>query len=123
MKIRMNYIDAPESSQEGGQESKQFLKDTMQDFVDSQNGPRAPKLSVRVYGKDRYGRYLGVIMIGRKDVNKLMVKSGHAWCYPTGCPSGYLNGMKKARKSGIGLWEEKNPTAPWVYRKQSKKQG
>ena len=75
MKIRMLYIDAPEFSQEGGKASKNYLVLLIKNYTTA--SPPA-KLSVRVYGMDNYGPFLGVLRVDRTDVNKLMVKAGQA---------------------------------------------
>lgn len=114
MKIRLNYIDAPEKSQDIGQNATEFLKNVINDFyVDAEN---YAVLSVRVYGKDRYNRYLGELYLNRANLNFILVQVGFAWCYKAGCPAAYKKALLTAKKAKVGLWAKKNPTAPWIYR-------
>lgn len=114
MKIRLNYIDAPEKSQDIGQNATQFLRNIINDFY--VNRKKYAVLSVHVYGKDRYNRYLGELYINRANLNVFLVQIGYAWCYKAGCPAAYKTVLFKAKKLKLGLWAKKNPTAPWIYR-------
>src|SRR5262249_56856866 len=57
--IRLNGIDAPESSQDFGQKSKQHLSDLI----------FGKEVIVSWLKQDRYGRTLGNVMIGNMNVN------------------------------------------------------
>ena len=66
-------------------------------------------VDVKSYGTDRYGRTLGVVFVGGKNMNLEMVKAGLAEVY-RGKPAGglylkpYWNAEAEAKKAGIGMW-------------------
>ena len=70
-RIRLEGIDAPESHQAFGTQSKKNLSDMV-----------FGKDVTVVYQKtDQYGRLVGKIMLDGKDVNLEQVKAGMAWHY------------------------------------------
>ena|SRR3989338_5782604 len=110
LKVRLLEIDAPERGQAFGNKSKQSLarvcaKQQATVFFDKQ---------------DKYGRILGRVFCNKIDANRWQVAQGMAWVYDQ-----YVNDhslyqlQKKARDKKIGLWRDKKPTAPWVYRHNS----
>lgn len=115
-RVRLNGIDAPESSQEYGAESTQSLQSCMD------NG----QVTVRYKKSDQYGRLLGVVMAGDTDCNYNQVKVGSAWHYkqyqkeqPAGNAEKYATAENQARAGTKGLWANSNPQAPWSYRKDN----
>ena len=70
-KIRLNAIDAPEKSQAFGQKSKQQLS----------NYVFGKDVTVKWKSKDKYGRVLGTVFVGGKDINLQMVRDGYAHHY------------------------------------------
>ena len=66
-------------------------------------------VTVKFYGKDRYGRVLGVVFIGGMDVNLEMVRSGLAEVY-RGRPAkgidmdAYWIAEDDAKRSVRGMW-------------------
>lgn len=107
-KIRMASIDAPESSQQHGQESKAYLEKLV----------GGKEVQVQNLGTDRYGRIVGTIKLGRTNINKKLVADGSAWFYV-----GYENGNDysveqfKATKDKVGLWRSNGNIPPWLYRR------
>jgi len=69
--IRLNGIDAPESGQDFGQVSKRHLSD----LVFGKD--------VQVFGSklDRYGRYVGTVLVDGTDANLEQLRAGMAWVY------------------------------------------
>lgn len=113
-RVRLVGIDAPESSQAYGSESKR----TLQACVDGGD------ITIRYNKEDAYGRLLGVIMSGSKDCNFNQVHSGSAWHYkqyqkeqPTGQALQYSRGENTARTVKQGLWANSDAIEPWKYRK------
>lgn len=113
--IRLAGIDAPESKQAHGLKAAKVLEDKLW------------KVSVRVVqvGKDRYGRIIGLVYRHDHCINLWLLENGHAWFYPE--YSSFLSRMNKAqwqaaearaRKKSAGLWQQKNPIRPRVWRKQ-----
>ena len=110
-KIRLAGIDAPESRQAYGNVSRNYLYNMVRDrFVYAE-----------VHNKDRYGRYVAKIMLDNTDVNAEMLRAGLAWHYKQ-YDNNYEYAMleQEAKENRRGLWIEKNPIPPWIYRKNKK---
>ena len=114
-KIRLRYIDAPELSQDYGEESKKFLQNQLLDK------------SVLVYTEynDRYGRQLADIYIHNEIesiyINAKMIKSGNAWVYKHNRKNEYLINLENfARTHKSGLWSKNTAIEPWIFRKTKK---
>ncbi|QDV69038.1 Thermonuclease precursor [Rosistilla carotiformis] len=107
VKVRLEGIDAPESKQSFGTRSKQALSK----MVFGKN------VVVKKTGEDRYGRTLGVIMVGSVDINAKMIEDGWAWHYKNYNDEERLAKLEdEAREAKRGLWADPNPLAPWEYR-------
>ena len=112
VKVRLEGIDAPESSQSFGTKSKQAL--SMMVF--------GKTVTVKKTGEDRYGRTLGIIMVGNVDANAKMVEDGWAWHYKKYNDEERLAKLElSARKTKSGLWADANPLAPWDYRARKRR--
>ena len=111
-KIRLNWIDAPESKQAFGQKSRQHL-DKM---IYKKN------ITVEFTQKDMYGRILGFITLDGVNVNLEMVKAGMAWHYEQYAKKAtdYAEAQQKAKEAKLGLWADENPTPPWEFRKTAR---
>lgn len=109
VRIRLNGIDAPESGQAYGKKAKQFVLELAAQKV----------VKVEVFEKDRYGRSVGdVILPDGRYLNREIVRAGYAWWfrkYSKGQSLGRLE--EEARLARRGLWQDKNPMAPWDWRK------
>lgn len=110
VKVRLAGIDAPESRQAFGQASKKALiAEVAQRDV-----------SVITDTTDRYGRYLGILMIGDRNINAEQVKNGMAWAYRyrgKATDGNMLKLERRARGEGIGLWADPDAIEPWKWRK------
>jgi endonuclease YncB( thermonuclease family) len=104
--IRLVGIDAPETSKakrEPGQTYSQAATKHLAGLVLNKT------VTVKEYGRDRYGRILGVVFLNGTDINLEMVKAGLAEVY-RGVPAPgfknepYLNAEKDARQAGKGMW-------------------
>ena len=78
-------------------------------------------VKVEEIGKDQYKRVLGVVYVGRVNVNEKMIKAGYAWRYKYSKDSRYLKLQNEAKRKKKGLWAGKNPIDPWQWRKERKK--
>lgn len=118
-RIRLQGIDAPESHQAFGTQSKKSLSDMIFD----------KDVSV-IYDKtDQYGRLVGKILLNGKDVNLEQVKAGMAWHYKEyereQSPEDrdlYARAEDEARSARRGLWVDANPTEPGEFRRDEKRQ-
>ena len=109
VKVRFHGIDAPESSQDFGQRSKQKMSDLIY----------GKEVKVDILERDKYGRSVAKVYVGGVYTNLEMVKSGLAWHYVQYAPndSDLASAEKAARASKVGLWSHANPTPPWNWRK------
>ncbi len=109
LKIRLQGVDTPEISQTDGQAARQFAYDLTNEKA----------VTVYSFGKDRYGRTLGIVECEGKNLNLELVKAGWAWHYKYYSDDPELAAAETAaRKAGLGIWKNENPQAPWDYRKQ-----
>lgn len=116
-KIRLAGIDAPEKSQAFGKASKQSLSDLVY----------GRDVTVDWHKTDRYKRYIGKVILHGKDINLVQIKNGMAWYYIKYGPEllssdqlQYLQAQVHAKADRIGLWADRNPIAPWDFRKSKK---
>jgi endonuclease YncB( thermonuclease family) len=111
-KIRLSGIDAPEKSQAFGTKAKEALAEKLYEKT------------VRVVWKEkeRYGRIVGDVHLGERDINVEMVRDGFAWRYRTYAPKSKTleEAESEARKEKLGLWHDKNPEPPWEFRKKER---
>lgn len=114
-RIRFNGIDAPEKGQPHGQKAKQFVLDLAAQKI----------VSVNVTDTDRYDRSIGdIILPDGRNLNREVVKAGYAWHYVKYSDDVTLGELEKeARQARRGLWQDKNPMAPWEWRKMKRTQG
>jgi endonuclease YncB( thermonuclease family) len=107
VKIRMAEIDAPESKQAFGTQSKKSLSDIC--F-------KKPVI-VDDHGTDRYKRTLGRIRCDGIDANAEQVRRGMAWAYKQYLTDQSIADLEESAKAGkAGLWVDENPTPPWEFR-------
>ncbi len=108
-KIMLVGIDSPELAQDFGATAKTFMEKMILNKT----------VNVTFQGKDRWGNRLGIILIeGRTDPRYALLEAGLAWTAEHN-PIPELEAIKdRALENSKGLWKEKNPTPPWVYRRQ-----
>lgn len=108
-KLRLFGIDAPESKQSYGKESKEYLESliTKQD------------IRIQIKSKDKYQRLVGIIFLGKKDINKELVRAGFAHSYDD-FSLRYLSSENYAKKNKLGLWQQENVILPKDFRKKAK---
>ncbi len=109
VRIRLAHIDCPESRQAFGSAAKKFLSELCYDRIVRVQQTDRP---------DRFGRTIAVIYIGDESVNLAMVQNGLAWHFKKySKDEEYANAEVVARESGIGLWADPEPMAPWEWRR------
>ena len=111
--VRLEHIDAPEKNQPFGNKAKQFASDFCfgKTVVVIGNGK-----------KDRNGRWIGEIFFKNQNLGKELVRNGLAWHYKRYSKSAnYADLEIAARKKKVGLWRDKDPIAPWNWRKSKRK--
>lgn len=113
-KIRLAGIDAPEKKQAFGNVSKKSLSDLVY----------GKQVDVDWQKQDRYGRTVGKVIINGVDANLEQIKRGMAWFYSKYQNElvmddrlNYLHAHESAQAGKVGLWVDKEPMAPWGFRK------
>ena len=80
-------------------------------------------MQARTITRDRYGRSVAELYVGKQSVNLQMVKDGQAVVYRqylSGCAATkdqYLQAQAQAKKQRLGFWNQKSPVMPWDYRR------
>lgn len=108
-KFRMAGIDAPESKQPYGVQSRQALTELI--------GGQQIRIIAR--STDRYQRTVADVWVDSLHVNRELVIRGHAWWYSPYSPDDreLRDAEDLARRERSGLWAGDNPLAPWLWRK------
>jgi endonuclease YncB( thermonuclease family) len=117
-RIRLEGIDAPESRQAFGTQSKRSLSDMV----------FGKDVTVFYQKTDQYGRLVGKILIDGMDVNLAQVKAGMAWHYKEYEREQsredrdlYAKAEDEARADRRGLWQDADPVEPSAFRKEEKR--
>ena len=110
--VRLADIDAPEMAQRFGTASRQSLAELC----------AGKTAQVEDRGLDGDGRTLGWVMCAGINANGEQVRRGMAWVYvPRARPTSALYTLEaNARLARRGLWRDRRPVAPWVWRAKSK---
>jgi micrococcal nuclease len=112
-RIRLACIDAPESDQPWGSQSKARLRDLLESQV-----------QVQVLDTDRYGRSIAKLWSDNTLIQEQLVREGLAWVYPQflhRCPTTatrLIQAEQQAKTERRGLWADPNPIPPWVWRRR-----
>lgn len=113
--LRLHGIDAPEGKQPYGPAARNSL-----------NRLIAGKAVVIVVDDvDRYGRLIARVRSNALDLGLAQIEAGFAWSYPwAGLPADekkrYAAAEKRARLARAGLWSDREPVAPWVFRRTAR---
>ncbi|WP_333819062.1 thermonuclease family protein [Ohtaekwangia sp.] len=108
-KVMLAGIDCPEITQEFGEQARQYLEKLTLN----------KKVTVNFTGKDRWGNYLGIVLIkGSVDPRVDLLKEGLAWTAERNPDPEFEAHRARAQEKGKGLWKDNNPTPPWTYRRE-----
>jgi micrococcal nuclease len=109
--IQIEGTDAPEAKQDYGAQSTEALRKMVLDR----------KVRITWTKKDNFGRRLAQVYVGDEQINRNMIRDGHAWHFKRYNQSKELAQLEEeAKKSKRGLWGRENPQAPWDYRKENR---
>lgn len=112
--IRLQGIDAPERDQPHGNEATAALASLILH--------RRVRLETR--GTDRYGRLIAVVYRNGENINRQLVRQGHAWEYDRYSDDVLLGVYEKqARDANRGLWARPDPIPPWDWRNRDSNSG
>ncbi|MGE9314245.1 thermonuclease family protein [Niabella sp. CJ426] len=108
--VRLAHIDCREKKQPFGARAKAFVSD------------RTFGRYVSLAHNDKYDRnhrlIAEVILSDRCNLNKELVKNGLAWHFKKHSDDTiYANLENKARQARVGVWKDRNPVAPWEWRR------
>ena len=109
VKVRLAEIDAPERGQPWGRRAKQALTGKIAGHV----------VQIETKFDDRYGRRVGHVVYSGRDINRELVREGHAWVYRQWMRDAtLLDDEAHARAARAGLWELPEPerVPPWQWR-------
>ena len=114
-KIRLAGIDAPELKQPYGAESRAALRAVVFER----------QVQVDATKSDKYGRWVGKVILDGQDINLQHVQAGMAWVYRDFVKELskedkvlYLEAEHLSKKTEVGLWKETHPVTPWVWRQK-----
>lgn len=113
VKIRLYGIDCPEYKQAFYNVAKNFTKDKV----------LGKYINIEIMDTDTYGRTVGIVYLENGQVlNEELLRAGLAWHYTFYDTSELFATLEQhAREDKIGIWSEKNPIAPWNFRRQQKR--
>ena len=113
-KIRLFGIDAPEITQDFGQKAKTDLSA----LALGQQATADCRIA------ERSSSALCVVTVGTQDIGLELIRNGAAWSYPlhaaqqsTKERADYAQAEFMAKIHRYGLWNSKNPTPPWDWRR------
>lgn len=113
IRVRLHGIDAPELTQAFGATAKTALSDLV----------FSKQVDVQVIERDRYGRTVGRVKVGKTDVNLEMVRQGFAWWYRDYAKkdTALAAAETEAKQAKRGLWADASAQPPWEYRRSAEK--
>ena len=118
-RIRLAGIDAPESHQAFGEQSRLSLSEMI----------LGKDVSVSYQKIDQYGRIVGKILLDGKDINLEQLKAGMAWHYKFYEDEQtledrelYARAEAEARAARRGLWQDASPVEPYQFRREEKRE-
>ena len=98
MQVRLADIDAPESGQAYGNQSRKALNKLIYKQM----------VTLKNTKQDKYGRTVATVFSGSQNVNLAMIEQGYAWHYKRYSNNAeYAAAMKQAQKGRRGLWADK----------------
>jgi endonuclease YncB( thermonuclease family) len=114
--VRLWGIDTPEYRQSYSKEAKKY---TTQLLANS-------KVALEVKDWDEYGRMVALVkMQDGKYANEELIRAGYAWVHIYYCKEPICEKWKRfeknAQKKSLGLWREKKPVAPWIWKRKHRK--
>ncbi len=115
VEIRLYGIDTPEYRQPFSNKAKQLSRRLVY----------RREVQVRQKDVDRYGRVVAVVSIDGTTLNRELVARGLAWYYARYCREQPLcreleSLEEDARGRGAGLWRDRDPTAPWDWKRRQR---
>lgn len=109
-KVRLGQIDAPEYDQPWGNQAREALEKKV----------HGRTVEITVSDVDQYNRLVGTVTLSGFDINRLLVREGHAWVYRRYLQDrSLLKDERRAKADKLGLWGTRDrQIAPWDWRKK-----
>ncbi len=108
-KIELAGVDCPEPEQPFGLEAKRMLERSL----------KGKKVEVFIEGKNRRGiRQAVVVPKDGEDPRLKLLAEGLAWTSEKNPEPEFELIRVDAQAHGKGLWKDKEPTPPWIFRRQ-----
>jgi len=109
--IRIFGIDAPEKDQPFGSQAKHYLERLLKN----------QQVIIEPLEQDSYQRTIANVTQQQRSVANLLVEQGFAWAYRHyNPPSELIKKEAHAKRERRGLWQNSQPTPPWLWRKKAK---
>ena len=112
IRIRLWGIDTPEKAQPYSDAARRFT-------IGMLLGRTVEIVPVQ---RDDYGRLVASVFVAGRNAGEELVRSGWAWVHIYYCRRKICRSWrvmeKEARHQRIGLWQEKRPVAPWVWKRK-----
>ena len=110
--IRIFGIDAPEKDQPFGPQAKRYLERLLKN----------QQVSIEPLEQDSYQRTIANVTRQQRSVADRLVEQGFAWAYRRyNPPNALIKKEARAKRERRGLWQDNQPTPPWLWRQQAKK--
>jgi endonuclease YncB( thermonuclease family) len=107
-KVRLADIDTPERDQPWGAEATTALR----------KWSMSKSARIEVVDTDRYGRLVATLWVDDENINRRLVKKGHAWVYWSYLRDTSLIKLEARAKSiRAGLWSSNNVVKPSDWRR------
>ena len=107
LKVRVAGVDCPEIGQRWSSRAKQFTSQLV----------FGKTVTIQTRGTDQYGRMIGRVFVGTRDLSEELLRAGMAWRYEVGTSDRHLvDAEHAARQSRAGLWADAAPVPPWQWR-------
>lgn len=107
--LRLVGIDAPEICQPWGPEARAALQELVQ----------GQPLRLEIAGRDTYGRLLGTLYAGTRNLNRTLVQEGHAWSTRYKYDRGpYVADERMAKALGRGFNRAGDAVMPRDFRRE-----
>jgi len=119
--VRLASIDAPETAHASGAKAGQPYSEAARRHLGSLVLGKV--LTLQCFESDRYERHVCDVSAGSTQVNRAMVSAGLAWANLSAGgrylrDKSLVQAQAQAREQRLGLWRDREPVAPWVWRQQ-----
>lgn len=115
IKVRLWGIDTPEYHQPFSKVAKKFTSRLVS----------GEQVTLQLMDWDDYGRMVAIVTLpDMRSLNEELLKNGLAWvhiyyCKRAICDKWYAY-ERKAQVERIGLWQDKAPVPPWVWKRRKR---